>query len=59
MKTRNSLPLIARMILAALAASFLLGSCAEVDPNRPSDMPWNRQESWEGTARYGNFPQSH
>lgn len=58
MKTRNTLSLIARLLFATLAGSMFLNSCAETDPNKPSDIPWNQQEPWEGSARYGNFPQS-
>jgi len=46
------------MLFLAVAASLLLSSCAEVGPDKPSDIPWNQQEPWEGSARYGNFPQS-
>ena len=47
------------LFLAIAAASLVFSSCAPTESaGGPSNMPWNIQEGWEGTARHGNMPQT-
>lgn len=56
------------LLAGAVSITFLSTACSgptsignpdkPKDPADVSDLPWARPESWEGTAGYGNLPQS-
>lgn len=51
---------MARLIAIILFAGglFALSGCADnepKDPNRVSNIPWNRPEKWEGQGPMGGF----
>jgi hypothetical protein len=51
------MPRILCFLLAA-AAVALMASCTSDkpdDPNRVSNIPWNRPEKWEGQGPLGGF----
>jgi hypothetical protein len=61
MRSRSPLRLFS--FLLALAAGMILVGCAstskeaETDPNgdTPSNIPWNKPASWEGTGTLGGM----
>jgi hypothetical protein len=50
-----------RAIALIVLSGFLLalGGCASTsepqDPNRVSNIPWNKPERWEGTGPFGSM----